>query len=162
VTQVTVSESGPSTAPPRQIQVTDTGSALGKGLRRFRPRLALGYQQELQSVIARIKHADSLEQAEGVRAVLDEAEERYAELSSIGLGSQDLLPTLQWLAVLRVIRDLSRQGWRFDLDDEGVLLRAPGTGDAPGGDPAGGATQRAGDRELHQDDGAPRHPSSFR
>lgn len=135
MTPTAVSKSGPSTAPRREIQVTDTGSALGKGLRRFRPRLALGYQQELQSVIGRIKQADSLEQAEVVCAVLDEAEERYAELSSIGLGSQDLLPTLQWLTVLRVIRDLSRQGWRFDVDDEGVLLRAPGIGDAPGGDP---------------------------
>ena len=97
MTQVTVSQGGFSTGPRRQIQVTDTGSALGKGLRRFRPRLALGYQQELQSVIGRIKGADSLEQADAVSDVLDEAEDRYAELSSIGLGSQDLLPTLQWL-----------------------------------------------------------------
>jgi len=135
VTHTTISKSGLSEPAQRGIQVTDTGSALGKGLRRFRPRLALGYQQELQSVVGRIHDQDSPEQADAVCAVLAESEERYAELSAIGLDSQDLFPTLQWLTVLRVIRDLSRQGWRFDADDEGVLLRAPGAEAVPGGDP---------------------------
>jgi hypothetical protein len=135
LTPTTVKSGASPTDVRRPIQATDTRSDIALGLRRFRPRLSLGHQQELHGLIAAIATTPPDQAQRLLSAALDEAQQRHRDLASIGLAAHDLFPTLQWLASLRVLRDLSRQGWRFALDDEGVLLRAPGATPAGGTDP---------------------------
>ena len=59
--------------------------------------------------------------------VVEIADGRRSKYESLGLSLQDLVPTLQWGTALRVLRDLHTQGWSFQTDDEGLLLKAPGT-----------------------------------
>ena len=122
----------------RPKQVTDSGSQLGVGLRRFRPRLALGYQRELHALVARLRETPPASVGEALAAAVAAADARYDDLAVDGLGPIDLLPTLQWATALRVLRDLSSQGWTFYLDDEGILLNSPGTQQALGADPERG------------------------
>ena len=58
---------------------------------------------------------------------VEAADRRRSQYESLGLTLQDLVPTLQWGTALRVLRDLHIQGWTFQTDDEGLLLKAPGT-----------------------------------
>ncbi len=64
------------------------------------------------------------------RVILDTAieklDERQAALKSFGLSGMDLAPTVRYGATLRVLRDLTTQGWTIREDDEGVILDAPG------------------------------------
>lgn len=108
----------PNVAPKRDV----SGS-----LRRFRPRLALGHQDELYRLTRRLETmSHSLGEHELAEAV-ETADRRLAQYESLGLARGDLLPTLQWATALRVLRDLHVQGWTFQTDDEGLLLKAPGT-----------------------------------
>lgn len=54
-------------------------------------------------------------------------ERRRSHCESLGLTAEDIVPTLHRTTALSVLRDLHVQGWRFRTDDEGVLLKAPGT-----------------------------------
>ena len=96
-------------------------------LRRFRPRLALGYQDELYRLGRQL---EALPHDEVDRALSSEvlaADNRRSKYESLGLSLEDLVPTLQWTTALRVLRDLHVQGWTLRTDDEGLLLKAPGT-----------------------------------
>lgn len=119
----------------RPMQITDSRSQVATGLRRFRPRLALIYQRELHALISRLRLAPLKAVAETIHGAVEEADARYKDLAAAGLGPTDLLPTLQWAAALRVLRDLSSQGWTFYSDDEGILLNSPGTHSPGGADP---------------------------
>lgn len=96
-------------------------------LRRFRPRLALGYQDELYRLVRRLEAMRQDEADRELSLAVDAADCRRSQYESLGLTHQDLVPTLQWGTALRVLRDLHIQGWTFQTDDEGLLLKAPGT-----------------------------------
>ena len=96
-------------------------------LRRFRPRLALGYQDELYRLVLRLAAMSHEEADQELSLAVQTADRRRSQYESLGLTLQDLVPTLQWGAALRVLRDLHIQGWTFQTDDEGLLLKAPGT-----------------------------------
>lgn len=109
--------------------------AAGSRYRRFRPRLGLGYLQDLQSLIEELTAMRPVE----ARTVLDSAiaavDERQAALRSMGLTGMDVAPTVRYGATLRVLRDLLRQGWTIREDDEGIILDAPGRAAVRLGDP---------------------------
>lgn len=96
-------------------------------LRRFRPRLALGYQDELYRLARRLETMRHDEGEQELSQAIVAADRRRAQYESLGLALGDLGPTLQWATALRVLRDLHVQGWTFQTDDEGLLLKAPGT-----------------------------------
>ena len=96
-------------------------------LRRFRPRLALGYQDELYRLARRLEAMHHDEADRELSLAIQTADHRRSQYESLGLTVEDLVPTLQWAAALRVLRDLHVQGWTFQTDDEGLLLKAPGT-----------------------------------
>ena len=96
-------------------------------LRRFRPRLALGYQDELYRLTRRLETMSHAQGEYEIALAVEAADRRLAQYESLGLALGDLLPTLQWATALRVLRDLHVQGWTFQTDDEGLLLKAPGT-----------------------------------
>src|SRR5690242_14162287 len=80
-------------------------------LRRFRPSLVLGYQEELYRLAQRV---ETMRHAEGERELfhaIETADRRRSQYEALGIALQDLLPTLQWVAALRVLRDLYVQGW---------------------------------------------------
>ena len=58
---------------------------------------------------------------------VENAEHLRSRYESLGLTRGELLPTLQWATALRVLWDLHVQGWTVQTDDEGLLLRVPGT-----------------------------------
>lgn len=96
-------------------------------LRRFRPRLALGYQDELYRLARRLEGLRHDEADGELSLAVEMADRRRSQYESLGLALKDLAPTLHWGAALRVLRDLHVQGWTFQTDDEGLLLKAPGT-----------------------------------
>ena len=96
-------------------------------LRRFRPRLALGYQNELYGLVRRLEAMRHEEADQELSLAVETADRRRSKYESRGLTLQDLVPTLRWGSALRVLRDLHIQGWTFQTDDEGLLLKAPGT-----------------------------------
>lgn len=48
-----------------------------------------------------------------------------SKLISAGLAPTDVLPTVQYLTTLRVLRDLVTQGWGVRSDSEGTILDSP-------------------------------------
>lgn len=94
--------------------------------RRFRPRLVLGFQQELHSLVADLSAMTPPESEAILAAAINQVDERQYELQSVGLSGRDLAPTTQYGATLRVLRDLLSQGWTGREDDEGIILDAPG------------------------------------
>ncbi len=98
-----------------------------RALRRFQPRLALGYQDELYRLTRRLELLPHDEGARELSDVIEGVDRRLAQFESLGLTHGDLFPTLQWATALRVLRDLHVQGWTFQTDDEGLLLKSPGT-----------------------------------
>ena len=103
-----------------------TSPTAGSRYRRFRPRLVLGYQQDLNSLIEELTAMRPVE----AEAILDSAittlDERQSALQTFGLSGIDLAPTVRYAATLRVLRDLLNQGWTIREDDEGIILDAPG------------------------------------
>jgi len=81
----------------------------------------------LHALVIRLRAAPLPAVTEILTGAVEAADARYEDLAAEGLGPTDLLPTLQWATALRVLRDLSSQGWTFYSDDEGVLLSSPGT-----------------------------------
>ena len=110
----------------------------GAHYRRFRPRLVLGYQHDLHSLIEELTAMPPVE----AQAVLDSAiaalDERQSGLLSFGLTGMDLAPTVRYAATLRVLRDLLSQGWTIREDDEGIILDAPGRSAVRLNDPEAG------------------------
>lgn len=105
---------------------TDESGNDGSRYRRFRPRLGLSYQQDLYSIVEKL----TAMRAADARKVLDLAiarlEERRLSLRAFGLSGMDLALTVRYAATLRVLRDLTSQGWTIREDDEGMILDAPG------------------------------------
>jgi len=81
----------------------------------------------LHALVTRLRAAPFAGATNILAAAVEAADARYDDLATEGLGPLDLLPTLQWATALRVLRDLSSQGWTFYSDDEGILLNTPGT-----------------------------------
>ena len=102
-------------------------------LRRFRPRLSLGYQDKLYRLALRLQRMSHDEASRELSLAIQAEERRRSQYESLGLTPDDIVPTLHWTTALRVLRDLHVQGWTFHTDDEGLLLRAPGT--TPSSDP---------------------------
>ena len=109
------------TAEGRRTTLTDASPQY----RRFRPRLALGYQHDLHSLIGELTAMPSAEAEATIDAAIASLDERQGELLSFGLSGMDLAPTIRYGATLRVLRDLLSQGWTIREDDEGVILDAP-------------------------------------
>lgn len=109
------------------------------GVRRFRPLLALGYQQNLRALIEQLSESRD---PEGAKALLNEAlvtiDDHMSALFSFGLTLGDLIPTVRYSAALRVLRDLTVQGWSVRYDDEGAILDPPGSAVFRGSDPERG------------------------
>lgn len=104
-------------------------------VRRFRPRLALGYQQELRVLCERIIGVPPDSAKDTLDAAVLAVEAHRDALSAFGLTPTDLIPTLQYATTLKVLRDLVVQGWTVRVDDEGIILDAPGYGGVRIGDP---------------------------
>lgn len=98
----------------------------GSRYRRFRPRLVLGYQQDLVAIITELTTMGLAEANTILGSALAKVEGRQAALRSFGLSGVDLAPTVRYGATLRVLRDLLSQGWTIREDDEGIILDAPG------------------------------------
>jgi hypothetical protein len=104
----------------------NTSDAVGSRYRRFQPRLVLGYQQDLNSLIEELTAMPSAEAEAVLDAAIARVNERQNALQTFGLAGMDLAPTVRYGATLRVLRDLLNQGWTIREDDEGIILDAPG------------------------------------
>jgi Domain of unknown function (DUF4338) len=93
--------------------------------RRFRPRLSFGYHQNLQALVRDIVDCDFGDRIRRIRSSIDAAEARRTQLRNRGLKDDDLQPTVVYLATLRVLRDLTSQGWTPGCDDAGVYILPP-------------------------------------
>lgn len=98
----------------------------GPQYRRFRPRLVLGYQHDLHSLIEELTAMPAAEAAAILDSAIATLDERQSGLMAFGLSGVDLAPTARYGATLRVLRDLLSQGWTIREDDEGIILDAPG------------------------------------
>jgi len=103
-----------------------TSAAGGSPYRRFRPRLVLGYQRDLHSLIKELTAMGLAEAQTALEKAIDSLNERQSALRAFGLTGMDLAPTIRYGATLRVLRDLVGQGWTIREDDEGIILDAPG------------------------------------
>jgi hypothetical protein len=75
-----------------------------------------------------------------LRSAIDAAEAWRMQLRDLGVGPDDLKPTITYLATLRVLRDLSLQGWMPGLDDDGIFVLPPSLA-AAGEDPSDAKTE---------------------
>src|SRR5439155_23759793 len=98
----------------------------GSRYRRFRPRLVLGYQQDLHGLIEELTAMGLSEARAVVDTAIDAVDDRQTALRTFGLAGLELAPTIRYGATLRVLRDLVSQGWTIREDDEGIILDAPG------------------------------------
>src|SRR3954471_25074030 len=88
-----------------------TSSTAGSRYRRFRPRLVLGYQQDLNSLIEELTAMRTVEAGAILDSAITTLDERQGALQTFGLSGMDLAPTVRYGATLRVLRDLLNQGW---------------------------------------------------
>jgi hypothetical protein len=72
-----------------------------------------------------------------LREAIEAVESRRRDLLALGVTRHQLLPTVKYLAALRVLRDLVQQGWTLRMDDEGIYLRPLIDASTPSGDPEG-------------------------
>ena len=93
--------------------------------RRFRPRLSFGYQQDLLALAQDLGGRSVEDQTARIRSSIDTAETQRVVLRERGVHPDDLEPTIAFLASLRVLRDLTLQGWLAGVDDEGVYVVPP-------------------------------------
>src|ERR1022692_2024327 len=105
----------------------DVGEAEKRGLepRRFRPRLSFGYHQDLQALVQDLTGRDFEVRLRLIRSCIDTAETLRVKLRDLGVGADDLQPTIIYLASLRVLRDLTLQGWKAGIDDDGIYVLPP-------------------------------------
>lgn len=93
--------------------------------RRFRPRLSLGYGQDLVALVKDLAGRDLEGRIMCVRRAIDTAEARSVQLRQLGRCEDDLAPTVFYLATLRLLRDLVLQGWTPGTDDDGIYVLPP-------------------------------------
>jgi len=103
--------------------------------RRFRPRLTLGYYQDLVALVRDLPQGDLETSIGKIRACIDTAETRRSQLARITPAKDALQPIVYYLATLRLLRDLVMQGWRAGSDDDGIFILPP-TLSSLGTDPA--------------------------
>lgn len=108
----------------------------GSRYRKFQPRLPLGFQQDLRSLIEELTAMRGAEATATLGLAIEEVGKRQSALQALGITGIDLTPTVRYGATLRVLRDLLRQGWTIREDDEGIILDAPGRAAVRLGDPA--------------------------
>ena len=118
MTSVLLPATGITVAPKRNISTP---------LRRFQPRLSLGYQDKLYRLARELEAMPHHEADRELCLAVGTADRRCSQYELLGLAREDLIPTLQWGTALRVLRDLHMQGWTLHTDDEGLLLKAPTT-----------------------------------
>ena len=111
---VTTNTPPESIAAPGQIQPL-----------RFRPRLSFGYYHDLVALIRDLSGRSFDEQVGLVRASIDTIEARRVQLGDLGVGEDDLQPTVFYAATLRLLRDLLLQGWTSGSDDDGLFILPP-------------------------------------
>ncbi|MCY4103069.1 MAG: DUF4338 domain-containing protein [bacterium] len=97
----------------------------GLELRRFRPRLSFGYQQDLLALVQDLDGQPVEERIVRIRSSIDTAETQRLMLRERGVSPDDVEPTIVYLGSLRVLRDLTLQGWVAGADDEGVYVVPP-------------------------------------
>lgn len=93
--------------------------------RRFRPLLNLGHQQALNALIRELEGKGFNERIQLIRGSIDAAEAHWVHLTQLGVESASLRPTTYFLATLRLLRDLSQQGWTAGMDDDGIYMLPP-------------------------------------
>lgn len=103
--------------------------------RRFRPRLSFGYQQDLLALVRDLEGRRLDDRIGQIRSCIDTAELHRSMLRERGVHPDDLKSTIVYLASLRVLRDLSLQGWVAGTDDDGVYVLPPSF-NAAGEDPS--------------------------
>lgn len=103
--------------------------------RRFRPRLSFGYQQDLLALVHDLDGRPLEDRIARIRSNIDTAETHRWMLRDRGVHPDDIEPTIVYLASLRVLRDLTLQGWQAGADDDGVYVIPPSF-DSAGEDPA--------------------------
>lgn len=114
-----------SPAPVSQVGGGRT-TLIGRGEpRRFRPRLSLGYHQDLYALVAQLRDRDTDDRVLRVRRAIDAAEARRVQLRQFGVDDDDMQPTVYYIATLRLLRDLILQGWVPDSDDDGIYILPP-------------------------------------
>ena len=98
-----------------------------KGLepRRFRPRLSFGYQQDLVALARDLEGRPVEDRVNRIRLSIDTAETHRSMLRDRGVHPDSLGSTIVFLASLRLLRDLTLQGWVAGVDDDGVYLFPP-------------------------------------
>lgn len=104
-------------------------------VRRFRPALHAGYQQELIELVTRVVDGPADDAIAHLYAAIEETNARQELLAGEGIPSEALYPTAAFGASLRLLRDLLRQGWGAGVDDEGIYLLPPEAA-VPSVDPA--------------------------
>jgi hypothetical protein len=104
-------------------------------VRRFQPSLTLGHSRDLSSLAIDLAGLDVGSQVVAIGAEIAGAERRRAELKDLGVVESRLMPSVKYLAALRLLRDLVEQGWRLRLDDEGIYLTGPDTVPSGADDP---------------------------
>jgi hypothetical protein len=75
-----------------------------------------------------------------IRSSIDAAETWRLQLRDHGVGADEQQPTIVYLASLRVLRDLTLQGWEPGIDDEGIYVLPPSLA-AAGEDPSEAKTE---------------------
>ncbi len=73
-----------------------TSLAAGSRYRRFRPRLVLGYQQDLQSLIEELTAMRATEARMVLELAIEKLDERQGALQTFGLRSSNSM-SLRWL-----------------------------------------------------------------
>lgn len=93
--------------------------------RRFRPRVSLGYHQMLVALVQDLQGRDFAGRVDRIRSSIDTAEAHRLQLGGLGVGPDDLQPTVCYVATLRLLRDLVLQGWTAGADDDGIYILPP-------------------------------------
>ena len=97
----------------------------GVSVRRFRPILNFGYQQELLSVVAKLEGCAGNDRIQLLDDAIKAVDHRERLLIGEGVPASALFPTVAYATSLRLLRDLLAQGWSAGVDDEGVFLLPP-------------------------------------
>lgn len=111
-------------APPAPTAGNDTDKR-GLEPRRFRPRLSFGHHQDLQALVQDQCGRGLDDRIQRIRAAIDTVEASRLHLRYLGVKADDLQPTITYLASLRVLRDLTVQGWVAGVDDDGIYILPP-------------------------------------
>ncbi|WP_432049461.1 Druantia anti-phage system protein DruA [Verrucosispora sp. NA02020] len=92
-------------------------------IRRFQPSLTHGHIGEIMALGIEMISRPLSERVRYLREAIEAVELRRRDLLALGVARRQLLPTVKYLAALRVLRDLVQQGWTLRMDDEGIYLQ---------------------------------------